>query len=226
MRIAVLGTGVVGRAIAGRSAEVGHEVVVGTRSPEVTLARTEDDARGNPPFRAWQAEHPDVALRPFRDAAANAEVVVNATSGDGSIAALEEAGADNLAGKVLIDVANPLDFSAGFPPTLLVKDTDSLAEQIQRAFPDARVVKTLNTVNAGVMVDPQGVGGGDHTVFVSGDDTDAKAVATDLLRSFGWRDVVDLGDLSSARGAEMILPIWVRLMGTLGTPMFNFKVVR
>jgi predicted dinucleotide-binding enzyme len=153
-------------------------------------------------------------------------MVVNATSGEVSLEVLGLAGAEHLAGKVLIDVANPLDFSNGFPPTLSVKDTDSLAEQIQRAFPDARVVKTLNTVNAGVMVEPAKLAGADHTIFVSGDHADAKATVTELLHSFGWQDIIDLGDLSAARGVEMLLPIWLRLMNALGTAAFNFKIVR
>lgn len=226
MRIAVLGTGGVGRAVAGRSSQLGHDVVIGTRDPQATLARTEGDTMGNPPFGAWHSEHPEVGLLPFAEAAARGELIVNATSGSSSLEVLTLAGAENLAGKVLIDIANPLDFSAGFPPTLFVKDTDSLAEQIQRAFPDAKVVKTLNTLNATVMVEPAQLAGADHSIFLSGDDADAKAVATELVRSFGWTDVIDLGDLSTARGTEMLLPIWLRLLNTLGTPAFNFKIVR
>jgi hypothetical protein len=226
MKIAVLGTGMVGRALAGRTASLGHDVAIGTRDPEATRARTDSDAMGNPPFSAWHAEHADVALLPFADAAAHAELVINATSGGSSLEVLQLAGAQALAGKVLIDIANPLDFSAGFPPTLSVKDTDSLAEQIQRAFPEAHVVKALNTLNAILMVEPEALAGGDHSIFVSGDDADAKATVTELLRSFGWTDIIDLGDLSTARGTEMLLPIWLRLMNALGTPAFNFKIVR
>jgi predicted dinucleotide-binding enzyme len=127
---------------------------------------------------------------------------------------------------VLLDISNPLDFSQGFPPSLFVKDTDSLAEQIQRAFPDARVVKSLNTMTAALMVDPARAGGGDHSTFVSGDDPSAKQTVVHLLTSLGHNDVIDVGDLSTARGTEMLLPIWVRLMGALGTPYFNFKIVR
>ena len=144
MKIAVLGTGMVGQALAGRLAELGHEVTVGTRDVAATLARTTPDGMGNPPYAAWAADHRQVRLAPFADAAAGAELLVNATSGDVSIAALQAAGTENLAGKILIDIANPLDFSNGFPPTLFVKDTDSLGEQIQAAFPQLRVVKALN----------------------------------------------------------------------------------
>lgn len=225
-KIGVFGTGVVGRTIAARLAGLGHGVMIGTRDPAATMARTTPDAYGNPPLPAWREQHPGVALGTFAQAAAHGELVVNATSGAGSLAALTEAGGANLAGKVLVDISNPLDFSNGMPPTLSVSNTDSLGEQLQRAFPDAKVVKTLNTMNAHLMVGPDQLAGGDHTVFVSGNDAGAKATVTALLRSFGWRDVVDLGDITTARGTEMILPLWLRAWGALGTPMFSFKLVR
>ncbi|OLB75867.1 MAG: NADP oxidoreductase [Actinobacteria bacterium 13_2_20CM_2_71_6] len=227
MKIAVLGTGVVGQSIGGRLAELGHQVVFGTREPADTLARTQPDQYGRPPFAVWLRERPGIELTTFADAAGPAEIVVNATSGDGAMPALQAAGAPNLAGKVLIDITNPLDFSAGFPPTFFVKDTDSLGEQIQRAFPQARVVKTLNTVTAYVMISPKDLADGDHTVFVSGDDPQAKQVVIDLLRSFGWTDILDLGDLSTCRGTELYLALWTRLLPvTGGNGNFNIKVVR
>jgi 8-hydroxy-5-deazaflavin:NADPH oxidoreductase len=226
MKIAVLGTGMVGQAVAAKLSDLGHETTVGTRDPQATLARTEPDGMGNPPFSAWHAEHPAVRLATFAEAAEQADLVVNATNGGVSLGVLAQAGAANLAGKVLLDIANPLDFSQGFPPTLFVKDTDSLGEQIQRAFPEAKVVKTLNTLTAALMVEPRLAAGGDHSVFVSGNDEDAKQTVFDLLKNIGHTDAIDLGDLSTARGTEMLLPIWVRLMGALGTPMFNFKIAR
>jgi hypothetical protein len=225
MNIAVLGTGSVGRAIAGRLDELGHPVVVGTRDPQATLARTEPDAMGTPPFAAWQGDHAGVALAAYAEAAAGAELVVNATNGGAALEVLTLAGAENLAGKPLVDISNPLDFSNGFPPTLFVKDTDSLGEQLQRAFPDARVVKALNTLNADLMVHPQALGAS-STVFVSGEDAVAKATVIELLTSFGHDDVIDLGGIETARGTEMYLPIWLRLMGALGHAQFNVKVVR
>jgi predicted dinucleotide-binding enzyme len=225
MNIAVLGTGMVGRALAARLDELGHSVVVGTRDPEATLARTEPDAMGNPPFSAWHAHHGALAVAAFAEAAASADVVVNATSGAAALEALDLAGAENLAGKPLLDISNPLDFSNGFPPTLFVKDTDSLGEQIQRTFPDAKVVKTLNTLTASLMADPTSLGES-STIFVSGDDAQAKATVVSLLESFGHDDVIDLGPLETARGTEMLLPVWLRLMGPLGTATFNFKIVR
>jgi 8-hydroxy-5-deazaflavin:NADPH oxidoreductase len=221
MKIAVIGTGMVGQALAGRLSELGHDVSVGTRNVQATLAKTAPDG-----MSAWTAQYPQVRLATFADAAAGAELLVNATSGNVSIAALQAAGADNLAGKILVDIANPLDFSNGFPPTLFVKDTDSLGEQIQAAFPDLKVVKALNTLTAQLMVDPKALADGEHSVFVSGNDTDAKKTVIGLLASFGHTDVIDLGDITTARGSEMILPIWLRLMGALNTPMFNFKIVR
>jgi len=162
----------------------------------------------------------------YADATAAAGLVVNATSGSASLSALEGAGGANLAGKVLLDISNPLDFSAGFPPTMFVDDTESLAERIQRAFPEAKVVKSLSTLTANLMVHPRQLAGGDHTVFVSGDDAEAKQAVTELLTSFGHTDVLDLGDLSTARGSEMFMPLWLRLFGALGTPAFNVKIVR
>ena len=226
MRFGILGTGVVGKTIAARLAGLGHEVMVGTRDPEETMSRAEPDAYGNPPFSVWQETHPEVRLATFAATAAHGELLVNATAGGVSLEALELAGETNLTGKVLIDIANPLDFSKGMPPTLSVSNTDSLGEQIQRRFPEAKVVKTLHTMNAYLMVDPAQLARSDHTVFVSGDEAEAKATVTELLISFGWTDVIDLGDITTARGTEMLLPIWVRLFGVLQKPIFNFQIVR
>ncbi|MFE1307831.1 NADPH-dependent F420 reductase [Streptomyces sp. NPDC058755] len=225
MRYAVLGTGVVGRTIAGKLAALGHEVVIGTRDPQATVARTEPDAYGNPPIAQWLAQHTQVRLLSFADAAAFGEAAVNTTAGAVSLQALQAAGADNLAGKILLDIANPLDFSQGMPPSLNPVNTDSLGEQIQRAFPEAKVVKTLNTMNSQVMVEPSRVAG-EHDVFVCGDDTDAKKFATELLAEFGWprESVIDLGDITAARGTEMLLPVWLRLWGALGHADFNFHI--
>jgi predicted dinucleotide-binding enzyme len=226
VRLGILGSGVVGKTLAARLADLGHEVMVGTRDPDETLSRTEPDQYGNPPFGTWQLEHPEVELGTFGETAAHGEMVVNATAGVVSLEALDMAGEENLSGKVLIDISNPLDFSKGMPPTLSVSNTDSLGEQIQRRFVEAKVVKTLHTMNAYLMVDPAQLGGGDHTVFVCGDDAEAKERVTELLRSFGWTDIIDLGDISTARGTEMLMPIWLRLFGALQKPLFNFKIVR
>jgi predicted dinucleotide-binding enzyme len=226
MKIAVLGSGFAGRTLAGGLAGLGHDITIGTRDVTATLDRSEPDRMGNVAYAVWAQDYPDNGLAPFAVAASDADLFVNATAGAGSIAALAEAGAANLAGKVLLDVSNPLEFSQGFPPNLFVKDGDSLGEQIQRAFPDARVVKALNTMVGDVMTTPKSVAGGDHSVFVSGDDPEAKRVITELLMSFGWVDVIDLGGISTARATEMMVKIRLLVMTSLGTPIFNFKIAR
>jgi predicted dinucleotide-binding enzyme len=227
MKIAVLGTGMVGQSLAAKLSEGGHDVVVGTRSVAETLAKTAAGPFGQPPFKVWKEQHPAIPVVTFAEAAARSEIILNATSGGASLAALQAAGEASLNGKVIVDIANPLDFSKGMPPSLTVCNTDSLAEQIQRAFPKAKVVKALNTVNALVMVNPNSVGNGDHHLPICGNDAPAKATVTEFLRAnFGWKHVIDVGDITAARGTEMMLPIWVRLMGTLKTPMFNFKIVQ
>ena len=214
MRIGILGTGVVGQTIGGKLVELGHDVKLGSRT-----ATNEKGAQ-------WVAQHGSRASQgTFADAASFGQMVFNCTSGMVSLEALQSVGASNLAGKVLVDVSNPLDFSRGMPPTLSVCNTDSVGEQIQRAFPDAKVVKTLNTTNTAVMVNPAMVPG-DHDLFICGNDADAKAKVSELLRSFGWRTIIDLGDISASRGVEMILPLWLRLMGTFKTATFNFHIAR
>jgi 8-hydroxy-5-deazaflavin:NADPH oxidoreductase len=227
MKIGIIGTGMVGQTLGAKLAELGHTVMIGTRDVAGTLARAEPDAMGNPPYGVWAKQHSQVKLGTFAEAASHGEIVINAASGGATIAALKIAGEANLNGKILIDVANPLDFSKGMPPTLSVCNSDSLGEQIQRAFPRAKVVKTLNTVNASLMVNPRRLADGDHDLFVSGNDTEAKnQVARYLKTWFGWKHVIDLGDITTARGAEMLLPMWLRLWGVLKTPMFNYKIVR
>lgn len=227
MKIGVFGTGMVGQTIAGKLAQLGHSVMIGTRDVKATLARNAPDMMGNPPFRAWHETNAAVKLGTFEEAAKHGELLFNVLSGHGAIEGLKLAGADNIGTKVLVDVSNPLDFSKGMPPSLLVANTDSLGEQVQRAVPKARVVKSLNVVTASLMVDPQQLKGGEITMFVAGNDAAAKADVTRLLKDgFGWKDVIDLGDLSNARGTEMLVVLWARLYGALQTPMFGFKVVR
>jgi predicted dinucleotide-binding enzyme len=227
MKIGILGTGMVGQTLASALAGKGHSVMIGTRDPEATLDREKGTGANKTTFREWQKSNPGVELGTFADAARFGEAIVNATSGSAALQALEGAGADAIGDKIVLELSNPLDFSRGMPPTLIVCNTDSLGEQIQKAFPRARIVKTLNTTNAMVMVNPGAVAGGDHSMFVCGNDAEAKAQVTAWLGEwFGWRDVIDVGDITAARGLEMILPIWIRLMGALKTPMFNFKITR
>lgn len=227
MKVGIIGTGIVGRTIAAKALELGHDVAIGTRSVSETLAQTKQGNYGNPPFKAWQEAHPKVRLETFSAAAAYGEIIFNATSGMASLPALQAAGVQSLEGKILIDIANPLDFSKGMPPSLSVCNTDSLGEQIQRAFPGTHVVKALNTVNATVMVDPGAVAAGEHHLFICGNDAVAKRKVEQILTTwFGWKHIIDLGDITNARATEMLLPLWVRLYGSLKTPMFNFRVVR
>jgi 8-hydroxy-5-deazaflavin:NADPH oxidoreductase len=215
MRIGVLGTGMVGKSIGTKLVQIGHDVRMGSRDSS--------SAKG----AEWVAEAgPGASAGAFADAAAHGEVLFNCTSGMASLAALAAAGASNMDGKILIEVANPLDFSRGMPPPLSVCNSDSLGEQIQRTFPNVRVVKALNTMNCRIMVDPSIVPG-DHDVFLCGNDASAKTDVTGYLKGwFGWRIIHDLGDISGARGMEMILPIWLRLMSRAGTPNFNFHIQR
>jgi predicted dinucleotide-binding enzyme len=216
VRFGVLGTGMVGQTLGGKLVDLGHDVVMGARRA------------GNEKAAEWARAAGEHAREgSFADAADFGEAIVNATAGTASLDALEMAGADAIERKVLIDVANPLVFGGGGPPTLSVCNDDSLGEQIQRAYPQARVVKALNTVNASVMVSPGDLPGR-HDIFVCGNDAGAKRQVTDLLESFGWPpdDIVDLGDITAARGTEMYLPLWLRLMGATGTPQFNIEIVR
>lgn len=227
MRIGIIGSGVVARTLGGKLAEVGHGVTISSRD---TRQPKESPTGPIPSADDWAAQQRErgfeAAATGFAAAAAFGEFVINATAGAGSLAALGSAGADNLRGKILVDLANPLDFSHGMPPALLVCNTDSLGEQIQAAFPDTRVVKTLNTVAAPLMVDPERLPE-QTTVFVAANDGKAKAWVTEhlLRRSLGWERVVDLGDISSARGTEMYLPLWVRLFGVTGTGILNVRLV-
>ena len=216
MNVGVLGTGMVGSAIASRLVDLGHEVRMGSRQA------------GNDKAREWaEAAGSNASEGTFTDAAAFGDLVFNCTAGEHSIAALEQAGAANLAGKVLIDVANVLDFSGGRPPAVGVGTKDSLGEQIQRAFPDVKVVKALNTMNCNVMVDPTRLSGS-HDVFVCGEDADAKAQVAGVLREFGWppEHIVDLGGISAARGTELYVALWVNLWGVVGAGEFNIALVR
>ncbi len=216
MKIAVLGTGSVGDTIASKLIELGHVVKMGSRTST------------NEKAAAFVLKHEKNASHgTFAEAAAFGELIINATSGAASIEVLEMAGANNLNGKILIDISNPLDFSKGQPVTLLQVNTTSLGEELQAAFPEAKVVKTLNTMWGGLMVNPAMIGNADHNVFVSGNDIDAKNSVKDLLISFGWiaSNILDLGDISTARGPEMYLPLWLRIWGATQNGAFNIKIV-
>jgi 8-hydroxy-5-deazaflavin:NADPH oxidoreductase len=226
MKIGILGTGVVGQTIAEKLVQLGHGVMIGTRDKHTTLAKTGKDNFGRAPFGEWIKNNSKIQLGTFAEAAEFGQLIVNATNGFGTLPALEAAGEKNLSGKIMIDISNPLDFSKGMPPSLFISNTDSLGEQIQRTYPELKVVKALNTMNAYIMVNPELLPD-DHNVFLNGNDLAAKNEVKKLLSSFHWKEknIIDMGDIATARGTEQILPIWVRLWGTLQTPMFNFKIV-
>jgi predicted dinucleotide-binding enzyme len=216
MKIGILGTGMVGQTIGAKLASLGHEVKLGSRSAE------------NPKALEWaQRTGHQASTGSFADAAAHGELVFNCTNGAGAIDALRAAGKRNLDGKLLLDITNPLDFSKGMPPTLFTGGTDSLGEMSQRELPGTNVVKTLNIVNCNLMVDARSLADGEHQMFVAGNDADAKEQVKGLLQSwFGWKHVLDLGDISASRGLESYVALWVRMMGALQTPTFSIKVVR
>jgi predicted dinucleotide-binding enzyme len=217
MKIAVLGTGVVGETIGSKLIELGHSVKMGSRSA--------DNEKG----QAFAKKHEGKATAgTFSDAAEFGEIVFNCTSGMASLAALKLAGDHNLKGKIIIDLANPLDFTNGIPPSLSIVNTNSLGEEIQKAFPESKVVKTLNTIWCGLMVNPGMINDGNHHIFISGNDADAKRKVREILNSFGWKDrnILDLGDISSARGPEMYLPLWLRIYGATGSGAINIQIVK
>lgn len=216
MQIAVLGTGNVGDAIGSKLIEVGHTVMMGSRTSD------------NEKAKAFVAKHNGKASAgTFADASTFGEIIFNCTAGVGSIEALKMAGEKNLNGKVLVDIANPLDFSKGMPPSLALCNTTSLGEEIQNAFPQTKVVKALNTMWCGLMVNPAMINGGDHSTFISGNDANAKEEVKKILKSFGWveKNILDLGDICKARGSEMYLPLWLSIYGATNNGAFNIKIV-
>src|SRR5262245_30405044 len=206
MKVGVLGTGMVGNAIASTLVAPGHHVMMGSRTADnvnaTTWARTVG-GRGT--------------VGTFADAAAFGELVFNCTKGASSLAALRAAGAANLEGKIVVDIANALTSEGS--------GSESLGEQIQNAFPHTRVVKTLNTMNCELMVNPDKLPE-PHTLFISGNDAGAKSRVRELLQTFGWTDIMDLGDIATARATEGYLPLWSSIWRQLGTLSFNIKVVR
>jgi 8-hydroxy-5-deazaflavin:NADPH oxidoreductase len=223
MKIGIIGSGVVAQTLGTKLVELGHDVALGTRDPR----KLDEKKNMTGTLKEWlgRVNH-KARVASFKEAAAHGDLFINATLGHVSLEALEMADAGKVGPKVLIDVANELDFSRGMPPRVLASQDRCLAERIQATFPNLRVVKSFNTVAATIMVNPESLKGGDHTIFVAGNDKDAKATVSDLLRSFGWKDIIDLGDVSAARGPEMYMALWVRLWGALGNGTINIKVQR
>jgi 8-hydroxy-5-deazaflavin:NADPH oxidoreductase len=227
MKIAILGTGNVGQTFASKFVELGHEVMLGTRNVEATLSRKATDNYGSLPFGEWHSQNEKVQLGTFAETVAFGEIVLNALQGAITISTLKSVTPSSFEGKIVIDISNPLDFSKGFPPTLSegLNNDNSLGEEIQKTLPKAKVVKTLNTMYSGLMINPRALGE-DSTVFMSGNDADAKAKVKEILASFGWKEseILDLGNITTARGTESLLPVWLRIFGATQNGFFNFKV--
>jgi len=230
MKIAVFGTGNVGQSIASKLASLGYDVMIGTRDVKEAKSRTAPDMYGNPGFGTWLESNSKLKLGTFAEAGSFGELFINATSGGSSVKVFKSVKSDDIKNKILIDIANPLDFSKGMPPSLIrsLSNTHSLGEEIQNEFPSAKVVKTLNTMWCGLMVNPGMIGGGDHVNYLCGNDPAAKEKVKEILRKFGWKDenLLDLGDITNSRGTEAVLPIWLRVWGATGTGAFNFKIVK
>ena len=216
MQIAVFGTGVVGNSIATKLVQLDYKVMMGSRTS------------ANEKAVAWvKSNGKDASTGTFKDAAIFGDIIFNCTKGDAALEIFKQAGIENFKNKIIIDVSNPLDFSKGMPPSLIphYTNTNSLGEEIQKLLPGANVVKTLNIVNCEIMVDPK-KSGGDPTMFISGNNAQAKEKVKSLLNQFGWTDIIDLGDITTARGAEMLLPIWLRTFMATGNAYFAFKIIR
>jgi 8-hydroxy-5-deazaflavin:NADPH oxidoreductase len=223
--ILILGTGAVGQALAGKLLSLGHQVNIGTRNVKESLSRTEKDNWGNSGIGLWIKENPTANLINFDDIGRGFDLIINALSGQAVLSVLSGISTEVLDNKIMIDISNPLDFSKGFPPSLSICNDTSLGEQIQAEFPFLKIVKALNTISNPIMVNPKLLEG-DHTVFVSGNEADAKSFVSLMLKSFGWEEsqIFDLGDITTCRGTEMFLPLWVRMFGKLGSPIFNINV--
>lgn len=230
MKIGILGTGIVGQSLAGQLVTLDHEVMIGTRDVEKTMESTEPDSYGNKPFPEWLGDNEKVEVGTFAEAAAFGDILVIALKGEFVMKVINSCDKKDFENKVLIDISNPLDFSQGFPPSLIegLNNTWSLGEELQKNLPQARVVKTLNTMNARIMVNPYMINEGMHFNFICGNDEEAKQSVKSLLSEFGWKNpkILDLGDISNARGTEAMLLIWARIFGSTGSGNFNFDIVK
>jgi predicted dinucleotide-binding enzyme len=225
MKIAILGTGMVGRVHAKKLTELGHDVMIGTNDVKRTLEKSKSDVWGNPPFSEWHKMNSKIKINTFSEAASHGEIVINALKGVACLDVLKKL-KHNLNGKILIDISNPLDFSKGMPPTLFICNNDSLGEQIQYALPNVKVVKTFNTVNAMLQTNPKKLYEAEHHIFLSGNDKDAKERVTEIIKKwYGWKHIIDLGDITTSRSTEMFTSLWLSLSEALKTPSFNIKII-
>lgn len=215
-KMGVFGTGMVGKTIGTKLIQLGYRVMMGSRTA------------ANEKAIAWvEANGENASTGTFKDTAEFGDIIFNCTKGESALEVFNQAGIDNFSGKVIVDISNPLDFSKGMPPALIPQytNTNSLGEEIQKLLPEAYVVKTLNIVNCEVMVNAK-KSGGDPTMFTSGNNLEAKEKVKGLLNQFGWTDIIDLGDITTARGTEMLLPIWLRTYMATGNGYFGFKIIR
>jgi 8-hydroxy-5-deazaflavin:NADPH oxidoreductase len=230
MKVAILGTGSVGQTFAEKFISLGYQVMMGTRNVENTLARKATDNYGSLPFAEWHSKNQTVQLGTFSDTVKFGDIVLNALQGAVTLSTIEACDAADFDNKIIIDIANPLDFSRGFPPALIegLNNTNSLGEEVQKILPNAKVVKTLNTMYSGIMINPAMIGNGNHTNYICGNDADAKAKVIEILKSFGWNaeNILDLGDITNARGTESTLLIWTRIYGATKTGAFNLSIVK
>jgi len=229
MKVVILGTGNVGQTLAEKLISLDHDVIMGTRNVAATLERKLSDNSRGPTFGEWHSINEKVNLMTFKNAVGEGELLINALNGAAVIPVIQSCNRSDFDNKILMDIANPLDFSHGFPPSLLpgLHNTNSLGEEIQKALPNAKVVKTLNTMWCGVMVNPAMINNGAHQNYICGNDKEAKEKVTGLLASFGWNKdyILDLGDITNARGTESTLLIWTRIYGSKGSGAFNMKIV-
>jgi len=230
MKITILGTGGVGRSFAEKLTSLDHQVMMGTRNVQDTLHKNTTDSYGNPPFSEWHKANESVLIEPFAKAVQFGKIIINALQGAKVLPVFESCNSDDLNGKIIIDISNPLDFSKGFPPSLIdgLNNTNSLGEELQKLLPGSKVVKTLNTMYNGIMINPNMINNGNHTNYICGNDTNAKETVVSILKDFGWKkeNILDLGDITNARGTESTLLIWTRIYGATNNGAFNMNIVK
>lgn len=207
MKVGIFGTGNVGRTIAEKFASEGNEVMIGTRDVEDTLAKTEPDAMGNPAYKAWQKNNLRVKLGSFEDTAKFGELIVISTSGNAAKKAIELGGKENFSGKIVIDMTNPVESSV--PPKYYGEFGNSIGEQVQHLLPEAKVVKTFNQMGVQIVVNPQREDG-DPVLFLAGNDTEAKLQVSEIAKKWGWKEVVDFGDISQSFWLETLVMLWIQ----------------
>ncbi|SFW77250.1 NADPH-dependent F420 reductase [Chitinophaga sancti] len=225
MKLGIFGTGIVGRLLAEKLVADGNEVMIGTRNIQNTLAKNEPDIIGTPPYIQWQEKNTKVKLGTFADVAKFGEIIFISTFGDVAINAIDMAGTEHLAGKIVIDTTNPLDLSNGIPPGFSGTVGNSLGEQIQRHLPQAKVVKAFNTLSMHIVVNPQREEG-DPVLLIAGNDQGAKRSVGEIAKGWGWKDIVDLGGISESFFLESFALLWIRYAFKNNSWTHAFKLLR